>query len=151
MTELSRRHVLGLASGLLIALRPVIVFALPADTERALTAVLQGAEPLRERVKLDLPPLVENGNSVPMTVSVDNPMIDADFITDIYVFNQRNPQPDITHVKLSPVNGLARMSTRIKLAATQTITALARHIDGRFFMAQADVIVTLAACIEDLR
>jgi sulfur-oxidizing protein SoxY len=151
MTELSRRHVLSLAGSLVIGLRPVIVHAFPADTERALAAVLQGAVPLRERVQLDLPPLVENGNSVPMTVNVDSPMTDDDFISDIYVFNQRNPQPDITHLQLSPVNGLARISTRIKLAATQTITALARHNDGRFFMAQADVIVTLAACIEDLR
>jgi sulfur-oxidizing protein SoxY len=106
---------------------------------------------LHERVHLDLPPLVENGNSVPMTVSIDSPMTENDFITDIYVFNQRNPQPDITHLQLSPINGLARISTRIKLAASQTITALARQNDGRFWMAQADVIVTLAACIEDLR
>ena len=151
MTEINRRYLLGWASGLIIGLRPVIARALPADMERAMAEVLQGAMPVAERVHLELPPLVENGNSVPMTVTVASPMTDQEFITDIYVFNQRNPQPDITHIQLFPINGLARISTRIKLAASQTITALARQNDGRFWMAQADVIVTLAACVEDLR
>ena len=101
------------------------------------------------KVKLDLPPLVENGNSVPCVVSVESPMTSADYVKAIHVFNEKNPQPYVISVQLGPRAGRAGFATRIRLADSQTVTAIAELSDGTFWSDAADVIVTLAACIED--
>jgi sulfur-oxidizing protein SoxY len=112
---------------------------------------LVGGATLREgRVKLDLPPLVENGNTVPLTVSVESPMTDADHVRAIHVFNEKNPQPHVFSARLTPRNGRAEIATRIKLAEAQRVVAIAETSRGEFWTASADVIVTLAACVEDL-
>jgi sulfur-oxidizing protein SoxY len=100
------------------------------------------------KVKLELPSIVENGNTVPLTVSVDSPMTEADHVESIHVFNQRNPQPYIAAFHLGPRAGKARVSTRIRLADSQRVVAIARLNDGNFWSDSADVIVTLAACTE---
>ena len=102
------------------------------------------------RVTLDLPPLIENGNAVPLTVSVESPMSDADHVKAIHVFNEKNPQPHVFNARLSPRSGKAMIATRIKLGDSQKIVAIAETSKGEFFSASADVIVTLAACLEDL-
>jgi len=106
---------------------------------------------LREgKVKIDVPPLIENGNTVPLTVTVDSPMSDADYVKAIHLFNEKNPQPHVFSAILTPRNGRARVGARIKLADTQKIVAVAETSDGSFWSASADVIVTIAACIEDV-
>ena len=104
----------------------------------------------RGKVKLELPPIVENGNTVPLNVSVESPMTEADFIKAIHVFNEKNPQPHVFDARLSPRNGKAVVGTRIKLADAQKVVAIAETSKGEFFSASADVIVTIAACIEDI-
>jgi sulfur-oxidizing protein SoxY len=101
------------------------------------------------RVSVDVPPLVENGNTVPLTVSVDSPMTAADHVRTIHVFTEKNPQPEVVAFHLGPRAGRARVATRIRLADTQTVVALAELSDGSFWSARADVVVTLAACLED--
>ena len=73
------------------------------------------------KVKLDIPPLVENGNTVPMTVSVTSPMTAQDYVKSIHVFNEKNPQPNIGNFYLGPQAGRAQVSTRIRLADTQKV------------------------------
>jgi sulfur-oxidizing protein SoxY len=102
------------------------------------------------RVTLELPPLIENGNTVPLAVSVESPMSEADYVKAIHVFNEKNPQPHVFVARLGPRNGKAQISTRIKLGDSQRIVAIAETSKGEFFSASADVIVTLAACLEDL-
>src|ERR1041385_4301884 len=102
------------------------------------------------KVTLDIPPLVENGNAVPLTVSVESPMTEADFIKAIHVFNEKNPQPHVFDARLSPNNGKAVVSTRIKLADAQKVRAIPEPSKGDFFTASADVIAATAACIEDI-
>jgi sulfur-oxidizing protein SoxY len=102
------------------------------------------------KVKLDIPPLVENGNTVPMTVSVTSPMTPQEFVKSIHVFNEKNPQPNIGTFYLGPRAGRAQVSTRVRLADSQKITAIARLSDGSLWSATADVVVTLAACTEEL-
>lgn len=102
------------------------------------------------RIKLDIPPLIENGNAVPLTVSVESPMTAADHVKAIHVFNEKNPQPHVFNAYLSPANGRATIATRIKLADTQKVVGLAEMSDGTLWSASADVIVTIAACIEDV-
>jgi sulfur-oxidizing protein SoxY len=111
-----------------------------------------GEAPLQTgKVRLDVPPLVENGNAVSLTVSVDSPMTPAEHVKAIHIVNEKNPQPHVISVTLGPYAGRARVSTRIKLADSQRIMALAQMSDGSFWSASADVIVALAACLEDLR
>jgi sulfur-oxidizing protein SoxY len=136
------------------ALVSVLPFASAHATSEAMAAAIKevvGEGMLREgRVKLDLPPLVENGNVVPLTVSVESPMTAADHVKAIHVFNEKNPQPHVFSARLGPRNGKAVIGTRIKLADSQKIIAIAETSSGAFWSASADVIVTLAACIEDV-
>ena len=100
------------------------------------------------RVSLDLPSLVENGNSVPMTVKVESPMTPEDHVKTIYVFNEKNPQPNVGSFALGPRAGRAVVSTRIRLADSQKVIAIAEMADGSLWSTSVDVIVTLAACTE---
>ena len=100
------------------------------------------------KVKLELPPIVENGNTVPLTVSVESPMTQADHVESIHIFNQKNPQPYVAAFYLGPRAGKAYIATRIRLADSQRLVAIARLSDGSFCSDSADVIVTLAACTE---
>jgi sulfur-oxidizing protein SoxY len=100
------------------------------------------------KVKLQIAQLVDNGNTVPLTVSVDHPMTDADHVSTVAVFNQRNPQREVAIFTLGARAGKAQVSTRIRLATSQRLVAVAKLSDGSYWSQSADVIVTLAACIE---
>lgn len=136
------------------ALVSVLPFAPARATPESMAAAIRevvGDNAIREgHVTLDLPPLIENGNAVPLTVSVESPMSEANYIKAIHVFNEKNPQPHVFDARLSPKNGRAMIATRIKLGDSQKIVAIAETSKGEFFGASADVIVTLAACLEDL-
>jgi sulfur-oxidizing protein SoxY len=124
--------------------------ATPDAMAAAIKQVTGNAAVRPGRVKLDIPPLVENGNAVPLTVAVESPMTEADHVKAIHVFNEKNPQPHVFDARLGPRNGRAMISTRIKLADAQKVVAIAETSKGEFFSASADVIVTIAACIEDI-
>jgi sulfur-oxidizing protein SoxY len=124
--------------------------ATPEAMAEAIKAVTKGAPVQTGKVTLDIPPLVENGNTVPLTVSVESPMTEADHVRAIHVFNEKNPQPHVFDARLGPRNGRAVIATRIKLADAQKVVAIAETSKGEFWSASADVIVTIAACIEDL-
>ena len=153
--QATRRQFLGLAGGAAafgavpaVTLRPAE--ATPAMLATAIRNVVGGAVVRTGRVKLDVPPLVENGNTVPMTVSVASPMTADDHVKSIHVFNEKNPQPNIGNFYLGPRSGRAQISTRIRLADTQKIVAIAQLSDGSFWSAGVDVVVTLAACTEEV-
>jgi sulfur-oxidizing protein SoxY len=133
--------------GVLIAVEPAR--ATPAEMQDAIRKVVGSARVNAGRVKLDLPPLSENGNAVPLTVSVESAMTPADHVKAIHFFNEKNPQPDVVSFHLGPRAGRATVSTRIRLADTQTVVAIAELSDGSFWSARAAVVVTLAACLED--
>jgi sulfur-oxidizing protein SoxY len=150
----SRRSVLQTAGALAgagtfarISLRPAL--ATPEMMQDAVRAAIGEAQVQKGKVKLDLPPLVENGNSVPCTVTVDSPMMANDHVKAIHIFNEKNPQPNVISVKLGPRAGKASFSTRIRLADTQNITAIAEMSDGSCWSDEVFVIVTLAACVEE--
>ena len=132
----------------LISVRPVE--ATPETMAAAIRTVTGGAVVQSGKVKLDIPPLVENGNSVPMTVSVASPMTANDHVKSIHVFNEKNPQPNLGNFYLGPRAGRAQVSTRVRLADSQKITAVAKLSDGTFWSVTADVVVTLAACTEEV-
>jgi sulfur-oxidizing protein SoxY len=136
---------IGLAS--LITVEPAR--ATPAAMQEAIREVVGSAFVNTGRVKLELPPLVENGNTVPLAVSVESPMTGADHVRTIHVFTEKNPQPDVVNFRLGPRAGRASVATRIRLADTQTVVAIAELSDGSFWSASAAVVVTLAACLEE--
>ncbi len=145
-----RRRLLAIGAGAMVAmvgLRPVQ--ATPDTMKAAIRDVVKGAPVQAGKVKLDVPPLVENGNTVPLTVSVNSPMTEADHVVSIHIFNEKNPQPNVGNFYIGPRAGRAQISTRIRLADTQTLTAIAKLSDGSFWSATADVVVTLAACTEE--
>ena len=123
--------------------------ALLADDLRQLIRRWSGdVLPRVGRVELDIAPLVENGNAVPITIRVASPMSAADHVREIIVFNERNPHRDVLHCTLTPDSGRAEVSARIRLTTTQHLVALARMSDGSVWQHTVEVIVTLAACLE---
>ncbi len=114
----------------------------------AVSAYTGGASVRVGKVKLHMAELVDNGNVVPLTVTVDSPMTASDHVKTIAVFNEKNPQRDVVKLSLGPRYGKASVSTRIRLATTQKIVAVAQLSDGTYWSHTVDVIVTLAACIE---
>lgn len=144
----SRRTALGLGGGAaaFLLVRPAL--ATPETMAGVVAGFTRKAPVLPGRVRLDLPPLVENGNSVTLTVAVDSPMTAADHVRAIGIFNEKNPQPEVAVFRLGPRAGRAAVTTRIRLADSQRITAVAELGDGSFWSGTADVIVTLAACVE---
>jgi len=134
-----------------IAVLPLAsAYATPEALRAAIKEVV-GDKTLREgKVVLDIPSLIENGNAVPLTVTVDSPMTADDRIKAIHVFNEKNPQPHVYNAWLGPSVAKAEIATRIKLGDSQRIVAIAETSKGEFWTASADVVVTLAACLEDL-
>src|SRR5215469_14334403 len=151
----TRRNFLELAGGVAVAgFVPVVTVqpleATPATLAAAIRNVV-GEAPLKSgKIKVDIPPLVENGNTVPMTISVASPMTADDHVKSIHVFNEKNPQPNIGNFYLSPRAGRAQVATRIRLADSQKVVAIAQLSDGSFWSVTADVVVTLAACTDEV-
>jgi len=151
MDRATRREFLKAAAGvgLAVALAPRPAAATPATMQEAIRRVVGTARVTPGRVKLELPPLSENGNTVPLTVSVESAMTAEEHVRAIHLFNEKNPQPDVASFHFGPRAGRARVATRIRLADTQAVTAIAELSDGSFWSASANVVVTLAACLED--
>jgi sulfur-oxidizing protein SoxY len=124
--------------------------ATPDSMKRAIRQVVGEAPVRKGKVTIDVPALVENGNTVALAIEVESPMTAQDHVKAIHVFNEKNPQPNVISAYLGPRAGRAKISTRFRLADTQTIVAVAEMSDGSFWSASADVIVTLAACLESL-
>jgi len=139
---------LAAAAGAAALLAPAAGTAGPAEMQAAIRAVVGTAPMRRGRILLDIPPLVENGNTVPVSVEVDSPMTEADHVRAIGLFNERNPLPHVLTAKLSPLSGAARIGARIRLSNTQRLVAVAALSDGTFRYGEALVVVTLAACVE---
>ncbi len=113
-----------------------------------LQAILKGAEMRRGRVRLELPSIGENGHSVPMTVRVDSPMSEADFVRRIDLVSEKNPVALMATFFLGPHVGRAEVESRVRLNGTQRVTALAQLSDGSFWFDAADIVVNESACLD---
>jgi sulfur-oxidizing protein SoxY len=151
---ISRRHfLLLLGSGYVgktqAQLDPNRAAQRKAAMQEAVRKVTGGAPVRPGKVKLELPPLIDNGNAVPLSVSVDSPMTEKDHVRAIHVFTERNPQPYVISAWLGPRAGRAQVATRARIADTQTVTAIAQLSDGSFWSDSVEVVVTLSACLEE--
>jgi sulfur-oxidizing protein SoxY len=151
-TQTGRRHSLRLivtsVAGLAAGVCP-LAQATPSEMQAAIAAFSGGVIPQSGSVRLVVPELVENGNSVPVSVKVDSPMTERDHVRRIALFSEKNPQPQVAVFHLGPRSGRAEVLTRIRLADSQRLVAIAELTDGRFVQTSVEVIVTLAACIEN--
>ena len=146
MTTVNRREALALGAGAL-AFAASIAPAHAANDSADLIKKFTGGKAATEgKVKLDLPEIAENGNTVPMTVSVESPMTEQSYVTDVLVVGDGNPNGGMATFHFTPLSGVAEANTRIRLAATQNITAVARMNDGSFYMASKQVKVTIGGC-----
>ena len=142
----TRRHTLlgalalGVAAGL-----PRGAMASDAVRDR-LEAFTGGTTPQEGRIRLDLPQVAENGAAVPLTLTVDSPMTAEDHVAEVLIVAHDNPRPEVASFAFTPLSGRAEIATRIRLADSQTVTAVARMSDGGLFMASRDVIVTVGGC-----
>jgi len=148
--DLSRRLLLAGAVGILVLPLGSVAEAAPEDMVEAMDEALGKDASIKPgRIKIELPQLAENGNSVPLKIAVESPMSAADHVKTIYIFSERNPVPNVVRFHLGPRSGTARVQTSIRLAGTQRITAVARMSDGSLWSGGVDVIVTQAACLDD--
>ena len=116
------------------------------DAEEAIKKFTGGKAPAQGKVKLDLPEIAENGNTVPMTVTVESPMTEQSYVSDVLIVADENPRSGIATFHFSPASGVAEANTRIRLAATQDVIAVAKMNDGSFYMASKQVKVTIGGC-----
>jgi sulfur-oxidizing protein SoxY len=145
----NRRQVLTISAGALaaaglgVSVRPVYA---ANDSQELIHKFTGGKKPAEGKVRLDLPEIAENGNTVPMTVSVDSPMTAQSHVTDVLIVADGNPRGGVATFHFSPASGVAEANTRIRLAATQNIVAVAKMNDGSFFTASKQVKVTIGGC-----
>ena len=150
----SRRTFLGLTLGAIAGeaiaqLPPNIAQIRAAALDAAIKSVTGGAPLTPGKIKLDVPPLIDNGNTVPIVVTVDSPMTEADHVKAIHLFTEKNPQPYVIGAHLGPRAGRARVATRARIADTGKVIAVAQLSDGSFWSETVSVVVTLSACLED--
>ena len=136
------------AAGIWLPLATGPASATPASMRAAIRRVVGETPVTKGRLKIDLPPLIENGNAVSLTVAVESPMSVEDHVKAIHVFTEKNPQPNVISIQLGPRAGRATFSSRIRLADSQKVIAIAQMSDGSFWSDEIEVIVTLAACLE---
>jgi sulfur-oxidizing protein SoxY len=140
----------GAAALSLPSLLPRTAAATPDSMAAAIRAVTGQATVTPGKVKVELPPLVENGNTVPFTISVESPMTPTAYVKAIHLFNEKNPQPNVISAHLGPRAGRAAISGRMRLADSQRVVAVAELSDGTFWSDTVDVVVTIAACVEGI-
>ena len=151
--QLSRRHWLKRIQSLsILALgawfSPLTVLAKKEDATKAIQEITGGKPIIDGKVKLVIPPLVENGNLVVLKLSVDSPMTANNYVKSVHVIAEGNPLPNIFTVHLTPRSGTANITTRVRLADSQTVWAIAQMSDGSFYRGSAETLVTLSACTE---
>jgi sulfur-oxidizing protein SoxY len=149
MRGLSRRHALAVGAGgaalvLLGKVRPAT--AAPKDSEADIAKFTGGKTAEAGKITIDLPEIAENGNTVPLTVTVDSPMTAESYVSDILVVADGNPRPGVATFHFTPLSGSAEATTRIRLATTQNIIVVAKTSDGKLYTGQKLVKVTIGGC-----
>jgi sulfur-oxidizing protein SoxY len=144
-----RRQVLMISVGALAATTcgmPIASVWAADETQALIDKFTGGKTPAAGKVMLDLPEIAENGNTVPMTVSVESPMTEQSFVSEVLVVADGNPRPAVVTFHFTPASGVAEANTRIRLAKTQNVIAIAKMNDGTVFMAKRQVKVTIGGC-----
>ncbi len=151
MVALGRRDTLRLAGAGAVAfvtssLLPNLALADSASAAKAIKKIIGDKATQQGRITLELPQIAENGNTVPIAFEVESPMTEADHVKAVHIFSEGNPIPNVASIRFSPASGRARAATRMRMAKTQNVIAVAEMSDGSVFMAKAEVKVTIGGC-----
>jgi sulfur-oxidizing protein SoxY len=136
----------GVVAAMGVGMTPRDALADGNSVSDAMMKVIGDKKPATGKIKLDLPQIAENGNTVPIAVEVDSPMSDADHVKALHLWADKNPRPDVATFRFSPASGKAKVSTRIRLSKTQNIVAVAEMSDGKLYMAKSEIKVTIGGC-----
>lgn len=143
---IDRRNVLVGATTVLLVVGVGPASAQEDSWEAELKKVIGGAKPIEGKITLDLPEIAENGNTVPFSVAVDSPMTEKEYVKAVHVLSTGNPQPRIATFHFTPESGKAALASRMRLAKTQDILAVAEFSDGQFATTRRTVKVTIGGC-----
>jgi len=148
MVAINRRQAFALGGGFVaLALMPMAADAEPSNDAAAwIKKFTDGKEPVKGKIALDLPEIAENGNTVPLSVTVDSPMTADAYVKEVMIVADGNPNAGVATLTFSPLSGKAEASIRIRLAQTQNVTAIAKMSDGSLFSEQKTVKVTIGGC-----
>lgn len=148
--NITRRQALALSAGAAVfavtGLQSQSSFASAEDTEKAIMEISGGKMPEMGKVTLTAPEIAENGNTVPISVSVDSAMIEGDLVESVSIFAEGNPNPDVITFNFTAMSGEASATTRMRLAKTQNVVAVAKMADGSVYMDKKQVKVTIGGC-----
>lgn len=146
----TRRHVLVLtgaaAAAASVGLLPSIAAADKAAVDDAIKMKTGGKSTQSGKITLDLPQIAENGNTVPIGIEVDSPMSGSDYVKSVHIFAEGNPNPDVASAHFTPANGVAKVSTRMRLLKTQNIHVVAEMSNGKMYRESVEVKVTIGGC-----
>jgi sulfur-oxidizing protein SoxY len=147
MRSLNRREALRAGGAAAVLLAGAHGLHANSPEVEAEIAKFTGGQPVEQgKITIDLPEIAENGNTVPLAIVVDSPMTTNDYIAELRVLADGNPRPGIASFRFTPQCGRAEAATRIRLAGSQIISAVARTSNGRFFIARKSVKVTIGGC-----
>jgi len=118
----------------------------PGDIQTVLKGLVGDVTPVEGRISLSLPETAENGNTIPYTVTVDSPMFDTEYVKAVHLLAPANPHPLIASFYFTPASGRASVTSRMRLAQTQEVMAIAEMSDGALFMIKRSVRVTVGGC-----
>ncbi len=141
-----REMIVSVSAAAFAAMVPGGVLASAMDVDAAVKKIVNGRAVKSGGIKLELPEIAENGATVPLTVSMASPMTAADHVTSMHFFADGNPNPDVASFHFTPRSGVAKASTRIRLAKTQNIVAVAETSDGSVYVSKVLVKVTIGGC-----
>ncbi len=151
MSVVSRRQLLTAvgtgvlaAAGVALASRPSE--AKPEDVRKVMKKLIGDKQPKSGRVKLEMPQIAENGNTVPISITVESPMTPSDYVKAVHVFAEENPNPEVASFYFTPRSGRAYVSTRMRMLKTQNVVAVAEMSNGEVYMAKTNVKVTIGGC-----
>ncbi len=144
---MKRRDFLAGAAGAFALRRSALAQVDPLDP--LVRSVTDGARVRKGKVTLVLPQLADNGNSVPIRITVDSPMTEADHVKSIHLYSERNPVRNMANFYLGPRAGKAEINSRVRLAGSQSVIAVAKLSDGSFWYDAAPIVVTLSACLDE--
>jgi sulfur-oxidizing protein SoxY len=148
--NVSRRQVMALSAGAAVAAVvgwvPAPAFADATATEKKIMEFTGGKTPQSGKVSLTAPEIAENGNTVPISVAVESDMSDKSYVESVLILADGNPNPNVARFNFTPMSGEAAASTRMRLAKTQNVIAVAKMNDGSVYMQSKQVKVTIGGC-----
>jgi sulfur-oxidizing protein SoxY len=147
---MNRRQALALSTGvaaaLVTGLVPGLAWAGAPEAEKMMLDFAGGKQPETGKITLTAPEIAENGNTVPISINVDSKMTDGDLVSEVMILADGNPNPEVATFQFTAMSGVAAATTRMRLAKTQNVLAIAKMADGSVYMDRKEVKVTIGGC-----